>query len=307
MDIVPLHNLNYYFIISLAFSIMATKITTTRGPMSTSTPIHQAATYLKQRTNNFKPQVGIILGSGLASLVNEIKEAQAIPYAHIPNFFDCSVSGHSGLLHFGYLCGVPVVCMQGRGHYYEGLSSEDIATPIRTMKLLGVETLLITNAAGSLREDVQPGNLMLISDHINMQGRNPLVGNNDEAFGPRFLGMEDAYNPELRKQMRETAAELDIPLAEGTYLSVLGPVFETPAEIRAFKILGADAVGMSTVPEVITAHHCGLNTVVVSMITNLGAGMTTETLTHEGTLKGAQLGVAKLQKLVHAFLEKQKA
>lgn len=273
--------------------------------MSTSTPIHQAATYLKQRTGDFKPQIGIILGSGLASLVNEIKDGQAIPYEHIPNFFDCSVSGHSGMLHFGYLEGVPVVCMQGRGHYYEGLSSEDIATPIRTMKLLGVETLLITNAAGSLRENIQPGNLMLISDHINMQGRNPLVGNNAEEFGPRFLGMEDAYNPELRKQMLQTAESLNIPLVEGTYLSVLGPVFETPAEIRAFQLLGGDAVGMSTVPEVIIAHHCGLKTVAISMITNMGAGMTAENLTHEGTLEGAKLGVDKLQKLVHAFLATQ--
>jgi len=270
-----------------------------------TTPIHQAATYLKQRTNDFKPQIGIILGSGLASLINEIKDAQTVPYEHIPNFFDCSVAGHSGVLHFGYLEGVPVMCMQGRGHYYEGLSSEDIATPIRTMKLLGVETLLITNAAGSLRESLQPGSLMLISDHLNMQGRNPLVGNNDENIGPRFLGMEGAYNPKLRQQMLDTAETLDLPLTEGTYVGVLGPVFETPAEIKAFQILGGDAVGMSTVPEVIAAHHCGLKTVAVSMITNMGAGMTNETLTHEGTLEGAKLGVNKLQKLIHAFLAKQ--
>ena len=275
--------------------------------MFSSTPIHQAATYLKQRTDNFKPQVGIILGSGLAELVNEIKDARAIPYAHIPNFFDCSVSGHSGLLHFGYLEGVPVVCMQGRGHYYEGLSGEDIVTPIRTMKFLGVEKLLITNAAGSLKESLQPGNLMLISDHINFQGGNPLVGNNDTAFGPRFLGMEGAYNVDLRKQMLQTAQSLNIPLREGTYVAVLGPVFETPAEIRAFQILGGDAVGMSTVPEVIAAHHCGLKVVAISMITNMGAGMSAEILTHEGTLKGAQLGVKKLQALVHAFMALQKS
>jgi xanthosine phosphorylase len=274
--------------------------------MSSSTPIHQAATYLTQRTHGFKPQVGIILGSGLAELVNEITDARAIPYAHIPNFFDCSVSGHSGLLHFGYLEGVPVVCMQGRGHYYEGLSGDDIATPIRTMKFLGVETLLITNAAGSLKEAIEPGNLMLISDHINLQGRNPLVGNNDSTLGPRFLGMEGAYNLELRHQMLETAQSLGIPLAQGTYVAVLGPVFETPAEIRAFQILGGDAVGMSTVPEVIAAHHCGLKVVAISMITNMGAGMSSEILTHEGTLKGAQLGIQALKQLVHAFILKQK-
>jgi xanthosine phosphorylase len=274
--------------------------------MSLSTPIHQAATYLKQRTHDFKPQIGLILGSGLAELVHDIQDARTIPYAHIPNFFDCSVSGHNGLLHFGYLEGVPVVCMQGRGHYYEGLTGQDIATPIRTMKFLGVEKLLITNAAGSLKESLQPGNLMLISDHINMQGGNPLVGNNDPTFGPRFLGMEGAYNLELRKQMLQTAKSFNIPLTEGTYVAVLGPVFETPAEIRAFQILGGDAVGMSTVPEVIAAHHCGLKVVAISMITNMGAGMSSEILTHEGTLKGAQLGIKSLQQLIHAFIAKQR-
>ena len=207
------------------------------------------------------------------------------------------------MLHFGQLEGTPVVCMQGRGHYYEGLSSADIATPIRAMQRLGAKNLLITNAAGSLQETMRPGSLMLLHDHINMQGHNPLVGPNDNNIGPRFLGMENIYNPKLRQQMMHCAEQLGIPLTEGTYVAVLGPMFETPAEIKAFRLLGGDAIGMSTVPEVIAAHHCGLNVIALSVITNMGAGMSSETLTHEGTLEGAKLGIDQLQRLVHAFLK----
>ena len=262
----------------------------------------QAKEYILNNSNQFQPKIGIILGSGLSELVNDLTDNVAIPYSDIPHFFTCSVSGHSGTLHLGYLEGVPVVCMQGRGHYYEGLSHEDITTPIRTMKALGVETLLITNAAGSLQETMRPGSLMLLHDHINMQGTNPLIGRNDDDIGSRFLGMENIYNCQLRKQMLALAEQLEIPLTEGTYVSVIGPVFETPAEIKAFHILGGDAVGMSTVPEAITAHHCGMKVAAISVITNMGAGMSSETLTHEGTLKGAQLGVKKLKMLTKAFL-----
>lgn len=263
-----------------------------------------AATIIQQQIPAFKPTLGLILGSGLAGFADKIEQTTIIPYRDLPGFSQCSVEGHPGELHLGWLKGIPVACFKGRAHYYEGNSNEVLRTMIRTLKNLGVETLLITNAAGSLRSDIKPGELMLISDHINFQFNNPLVGPNDSTFGPRFIGMEDAYDPSLRQQFLTIAKQLNIKLAEGVYLGVLGPSFETPAEIRAFRILGADAVGMSTVAEVILAAHCGMKVAAISAITNMGAGLSEEKLTHEGTLKTAAQATHQLSDLLLTFIER---
>lgn len=261
----------------------------------------KAKTFIQKQKPNFTPKLGLILGSGLSEVASSLEDATVIPYADIPGFIPTTVSGHAGALSLGYLNGVPALCLQGRIHYYEGFNSEAVKTYIRTLKLLGVEILFLTNAAGSLHQDVPAGNLMMITDHIHFQGINPLIGPNDEAFGSRFFGMEEAYDPELRELLAAVAKNLEIHLAQGVYISVLGPMFETPAEIRAFRLLGADAVGMSTVPEVIVARHCGLRVVAVSAITNLAAGMNKDALSHEGTLLHGQEAAKIMQKLIFGF------
>lgn len=261
-----------------------------------------AVEYIRKHiADDFVPEVGLILGSGLGVLAEELEQAASIAYEDIPGFSDCTVAGHGGFLHCGYLSGVPVACMQGRAHYYEGVANQDILTPIRALKLLGCNTLIATNATGSLNPEVTPGNLVLINDHINFMFNNPLVGPNDDRFGPRFIGLDDAYDVSLRNQFKSIAKELDIALPEGVYFGVLGPSFETPAEIRAFKMMGGDVVGMSTIPEVITARHCGLRVAVVSVITNLAAGLNPTVLNHEETLEGAKLAAGKLIALFQHF------
>lgn len=271
--------------------------------MSKTHNANLAAEFIQKQKPDFKPKVGIVLGSGLGALADLIEDKTVFSYEDLPGFPVSTVSGHAGKLVLGYLNSVPVVCLQGRVHPYEGATNEKIKTLIRTFKALGCEIYLATNAAGSLRAEVGPGELVSITDHINFQPGNPLVGLNDEDFGPRFVGMDEAYDPILRKKLRETADALDIQLHEGVYLSALGPVFETPAEIRAFRILGADVVGMSTVPEVIIARHCDMRVVVISAITNLAAGMSTEKLSHEGTLHYANLVSEKMCNLVSNFME----
>jgi xanthosine phosphorylase len=213
------------------------------------------------------------------------------------------VPGHASTLVLGYLQGTPVVCLRGRLHLYEGTDYEAIRILVRIVKLLGCETLLVTCAAGSLNPDVAPGELMMINDHINFHPGNPLSGPNDDSFGPRFVSMDDAYNSILQELMEEAANKLNIPLERGVYLCTLGPSFETPAEIRAFKILGADAVGMSVVPEVIIARHCGLRVACVAAITNAAAGMSEEKISHEGTLHFGEIAARKLVKLIPAFIK----
>lgn len=264
---------------------------------------YKAAEYIKQQLPGFKPRIALILGSGLSSVAQTMKDRTKISYTDLPGFPKVSVQGHNGQLSFGLINDVEVVCLEGRYHFYEGINSQFVKTYIRTLKLIGCEILFLTNAAGSLRSDVSPGNLMMITDHINLQGINPLIGKNEETFGPRFLGMDDAYDPKLQKVLRHAAETANIPLAEGVYISVLGPMFETPAEIRAFKQWGADAVGMSTVPEVIVARHCGLKVAAVSAITNFAAGMSNETLTHEGTLHHGERAAGKMSQLILNFLE----
>jgi xanthosine phosphorylase len=248
------------------------------------------------------PRVGIVLGSGLGAVADAVQDAVSVPYAELPGFPQGTVAGHARTLHLGTLAGVPVAVLQGRAHLYEGAEVASLRVPIRTLRGLGAEELLLTNAAGSLVRDVGPGRLMALTDHINFMGVNPLVGPNDDTVGPRFTALGALYDVELRERLHAAAAAEGIPLADGVYLAVSGPSFETPAEIRAFKALGADAVGMSTVPEAIVAAHCGLRVAAVSCITNLAEGLGEEVLSHESTLAAAALGAQDLARLVPRFL-----
>ena len=249
------------------------------------------------------PRLGIILGSGLGAIADALEEATHTPYTELEGFPRPSVAGHGGTLHLGQLSGLPVAVFQGRKHVYETGDATGMRVPVRWLKEQGAEALLVTNAAGSLNADVGPGKLMAISDHINLLGVNPLTGPNDDAIGPRFPSLRDAYDPGLRAELRAAAEALEIDLAEGVYLATAGPTFETPAEIRAFRTLGADAVGMSTVPEVILARHAGLRVAAVSAITNLAEGMGGEELSHEQTLRNAEVAARDLIRLVVRFAE----
>jgi len=243
-----------------------------------------------------QPRAALVLGSGLGAVADEVRDAVAIPYAELPGFRVGSVAGHAGRLVVGTLAGVPVAVLQGRAHLYEGIDPAAIAVPVRTVRALGAELILLTNAAGSLRAEVGPGRLMALTDHINMTGRNPLVG-------PEFVGMGKAYDPELLERLRAAATKAAVDLSEGVYLAVPGPSFETAAEIRAFRVLGADAVGMSTVLETIAARHCGLRVAAVSAITNLAEGMGGEKLSHEQTLRNAEVAARDLVRLVQTFAQ----
>lgn len=260
-------------------------------------PKQLAQSILKPRPE-FQAKIGIILGSGLADIADKMTDPLSIPYAELPGFPVSSVVGHHGKMILGYFNKIPVVCCQGRVHSYEGMKGKDFKIFIRTLKCLGCHTLIMTNAVGSLNKNREPGQLVLISDHINLHPMNPLAGPNDEEFGPRFFPMDDAYDSSLRHIINRAAKKLSIPLKEGIYLSVLGPNFETPAEIRAFRQLGADVVGMSTVPEVIVARHCGLKVAVISVVTNLAAGLSDEPITHEGTVCFAAKASHNLRRLL---------
>lgn len=245
-------------------------------------------------------RIGMILGSGLGSLAEEVEDAVRIPYAHLSEFPISTVTSHSSELVAGTLSGVPVVILSGRAHYYENGDPSVMRTPVETLKELGCEILLATNAAGSLREDVAPGNPMLISDHINWSGKNPLIGEEDEK---RFLDMSAAYDPDLRAAMKKVAEESGDAIAEGVYMWFSGPSFETPAEIRMARTLGADAVGMSTVPEVIMARFLGMRVAAMSIITNYGAGLQNHALSHDETKNVASTGMDRMKRLVRAFVK----
>ncbi len=246
--------------------------------------ISNAVAFLKMKYDK-TPKLGLILGSGLGILAEEIEKPVKIPYRDIPDFPVSTVEGHAGQLVFGLLEGIEVVAMQGRFHYYEGYSFEKVTFPVRVMKGLGVETLIVTNAAGGINEGFSPGDLMIISDHINNMGANPLIGPNDARLGARFPDMSEAYSKDLRKLAKQTATKLNLDVKEGVYVAFTGPTYETPAEIRAFRILGADAVGMSTVPEVIVARHSGLRVLGISCITNMAAGILDQPLSHEEVIE----------------------
>lgn len=265
--------------------------------------IEEIAAFIQTKIGDLHPDTGLILGSGLGGVADSIKNQIVIPYVDIPDFPRSTVSGHKGMLIIGKLGNHTVICLQGRFHFYEGHDPKVINKVIEILKALGVKQLIITNAAGSLNIDFEPGSIMMISDHINFSSRSPLVGPNDDQFGPRFPSMQNAYSPKLRNKMRRIAALMDITLHEGVYAMVLGPNFETPAEIRAFKILGGDVVGMSTVPEVICAARCRIDVIGLSVITNYGSGMTTQTLTHEETLEQSNKACADLTRLILEFLK----
>ncbi|MBO0452626.1 purine-nucleoside phosphorylase [Candidatus Enterococcus murrayae] len=246
----------------------------------------ETAGFLKERGVE-EIDFGLVLGSGLGELAEEIEEAIIIPYQEIPHFPIATVVGHTGQLIYGKLSGRSVLAMQGRFHYYEGYQMERIVYPIRVMKVLGCHSLIVTNAAGGINKDYQPGDLMLITDQVNCMGSNPLIGINIEELGPRFPDMSQAYDMEYQQKMKELAKKLGIPLKEGIYLAFSGPAYETPAEIQMARILGADAVGMSTVPEVIAAKHAGMKVLGISCITNLAAGLQ-QNLNHEEVVDTTQ-------------------
>ena len=271
-----------------------------------STSAHLAATKIKNLWPSFKPSIGIVLGSGLGSFADELDNAVSISYEELPGFPKLTVHGHGGNLVLGQLDGVGVICLQGRAHTYEGASHDTVKTYVRTLKLLGCDYFMATNASGSLREDIGPGELMLITDHINMQPGNPLVGPNDDDFGPRFLPLDNAYDQGLRDKLLMIAQQENISLHQGIYLSVLGPNYETAAEIRAFRILGADAVGMSTVPEVLVANHCGMKVAVIATITNYATGLSHISHSHEAVVAMANLAAVKLNLLVKRFVTELK-
>lgn len=248
------------------------------------------------------PRVGMILGSGLSPVADLIKDPITIPYSAL-GLQAGSVQGHASLMMFGTIENVHVVCLKGRLHLYEGTSHEAICNMIRILKLLGVHSLIVTCAVGSLRPEVGPGSIMLINDHINMQPGNPLIGLNDDSFGPRFVDLEETYDEALRIAFQKVAQRVGTPVTEGVYLATVGPCFETPAEIRAFRTLGADMVGMSTVPEVIVARHCGIRILGVAAVTNLGVGMGGEKVSHEGTLHHADGVARRLAKIMPEFIK----
>ncbi|MGY4689133.1 purine-nucleoside phosphorylase [Salibacterium sp. K-3] len=248
------------------------------------TSIQEAAGAVKAR-QKVQPRTGLILGSGLGVLADEITDAVTIPYGEIPHFPVSTVEGHKGQLVIGELHGVPVLAMQGRFHYYEGWDVQDVTFPVRVMKELGIDKLIVTNAAGGVDPSLNPGDLMLITDHINHAGSNPLRGKNNPELGVRFPDMSAAYSHRLRKEAGNAAAELGIHLREGVYVWNSGPSYETPAEVRMLQFLGGDAVGMSTVPEVIAARHAGMETAGISCISNMAAGILDQPLSHEEVIE----------------------
>ncbi len=249
-----------------------------------------------------KPKIAIILGTGLGGLAAKIENPVTVPYADLPGFPVLTVMGHIGAMIAGELNGVPVIVLRGRKHFYETDDAYPLRTMIRTLKGVGIETLFLSNAAGSLRPAIKVSELMLITDHINFLGLNPLTGPNDDTFGPRFFPVSDAWDPALSAKLKTVAQKNGITLHEGVYVAFRGPSFETPAEIRMAQAWGADAVGMSSVPDCLIARHCGLKVVGVSCITNMGAGLSDEILTHAHTLENASHGAAAFELLVTSAL-----
>ena len=246
--------------------------------------IQTAASFINNKLQK-QPKIGLILGSGLGVLADDIQNPVKIQYNEIPGFPVSTVEGHAGQLVCGQLSGVEVIAMQGRFHYYEGYSMEKVTFPIRVMKELGIDKLIVTNAAGGVNESFTPGDLMIITDHINNMGTNPLIGPNDSRFGVRFPDMSEAYSKSLRKVAKEVAGKCNINVQEGIYVGNPGPVYETPAEVRLVRTMGGDAVGMSTVPEVIVARHSGLEVLGISCISNMAAGILDQPLSHDEVIE----------------------
>lgn len=259
--------------------------------------VDKAVEFIKSKIKD-EYEIGIILGSGLGSLGEKIENPQYVDYCDIPNFPVSTAPGHIGRFIFGTLSGKKVMCMQGRIHLYEGYATESVVMPIRVMRKMGVEKLVVTNAAGGINESFDVGDIMLITDHINFTGRNCLIGKNDDDFGCRFPDMSFAYDPKLRKTALECAKKMNMNLRQGVYIGCTGPSYETPAEIRAFRVMGADAVGMSTVQEVIAANHCGMSVLGFSLVSNKAAGLSGERLTEEEVLEIGRQKSEEMQTLI---------
>ncbi|MBO0445182.1 purine-nucleoside phosphorylase [Enterococcus ureilyticus] len=262
--------------------------------------LKETTSFLKEKGIK-EVEFGLILGSGLGELADEIEDAIAIPFAEIPHFAVSAVVGHAGKLVYGTLSGRKVLAMQGRFHCYEGHSMQTVTYPVRMMAAIGAHSIIVTNAAGGVNESFTPGNLMLITDHINFTGDNPLIGENDDEMGPRFPDMSHAYTPEYAEIARKVAKAQDVSLQEGVYMGYSGPTYETPAEIRMSRVMGADAVGMSTVSEVIVAAHSGLKVLGISCITNLAAGMQSS-LNHAEVVETTERVKGQFKELVKATL-----
>ncbi len=271
--------------------------------MELSACIEQAVSYIRSMTD-FQPEIGMILGSGLGDYAGQIENPVCIPYSGIPEFPVSTVAGHAGQFVLGERLGKKVIVMQGRFHYYEGYSQRQLTMPVRIMKRLGVDRLVITNAAGGVNLSFHAGTLMMISDHINYSGGNPLIGSNLDEFGPRFPDMSKVYDQPLRQKLREEAKKVGIRLDEGVYMMFSGPNYETPAEVRMARVLGADAVGMSTVPEAITAGHCGMRVLGISCITNMAAGVLDAPLRHDEVVETANRVRADFVRVLDVILQK---
>ncbi len=254
-------------------------------------------------TNNISPDIAVILGSGLTNFFEEKDIQETISYEQLPDFPQPTVKGHAGKLVLGKINNLKVVCMYGRSHIYEGHNPQSLASPIRFLKDIGCKLLIVTNAAGSLNENMPAGSLMAIKDHINWSGFNPLIGANAEEYGPRFHDMSDGYHKFYRDQLIQVANKMDQKIYEGVYCMYSGPNFETPAEINALKVIGSNAVGMSTVPEVLVANHCSLPVIGISVITNLAAGMNKTKLSHQETLENASLAENNVLNLIKQFIQ----
>lgn len=257
-----------------------------------------AARYVLAKAQGRTPRAAVVLGSGLGGVADAIKDAVEIPYNEIPYFVASTVQGHAGKLIIGSCDGVDVVLMKGRVHFYEGYSMEEVTLPIRVFRVMGIQTLVLTNAAGGTVPHLKAGSLMAITDHLNMMGENPLRGANDERFGPRFPDLTAVYTPAYLEAAHEVASEIGLVLSEGVYMALRGPSYETPAEIRMMRNLGADAVGMSTVPEAIVARHCGMGVLAISCITNVAAGLTASEINHNEVMEVGERAGKQLSELI---------
>ena len=264
--------------------------------------VKKSSDIIKNTAINFESQIAVMMGSGLGAVADLLEEQASISYKDLPGFPEPTIAGHDGRLSIGNVGSTNVYFLKGRQHLYEGHGTDGIKTMLRTLKTLGVNVLILTNASGSIKEEYPPGSIVALTDHINLTGMNPLVGPNDEQWGSRFPDMHNAWDEDLRNTLLDIAKHKNIPLGQGVYACFLGPTFETPAEVNFARTIGADLVGMSTVPECIVARHCGIKCLGVSAITNLAAGLSDVELSHEQTLEGASLAEKKLANLLAAYL-----
>lgn len=263
--------------------------------------VQETVDYIVSKTN-FSPEYGVILGSGLGGFTNDMEIEYILPYSEIPNFPVSTVQGHQGALVFGDINGKKVVAMQGRFHYYEGYSMKEVTFPVRVMKHLGVEKLIVSNASGGVNSNYKVGSIVIIKDHVNMMPEHPLRGKNDERFGPRFVNMSEPYSRKMMTKAKEIASDLGITVLDGVYLGLQGPTFETLAEYKMVKVLGCDCVGMSTVPEVIVARHMELETFGISVITDMGDADSIDSISHEEVLEAAKEAEPHVRQLIKELI-----